>query len=207
MTTILKTLPTGQNVGIAFSGGLDTSCAIAWMRDQGAIPYAYTADLAQPDEPDVASVPDRATVYGAEAARVALPEAARPRSVGMLALPDLTLAPETAALCRSIADTYAELPVERVWGEWDKWATKAAKPSRGLAVLVGSLAALTAGAQEAAPAAATTVQVDNPYGLEALWAGGDFVVHFTLGIMVLMSIAAWKGFLQAVCRARCTWRQ
>ncbi|WP_233256668.1 polynucleotide adenylyltransferase [Opitutus sp. ER46] len=48
---------------------------------------------------------------------------------------DLTLAPETAALCRSIAGTYAELPVERVWGEWDKWATKAAKPSRGLAVL------------------------------------------------------------------------
>ena len=48
---------------------------------------------------------------------------------------DLTLAPETAALCRSIADTYAELPVERVWGEWDKWATKSVKPSRGLAVL------------------------------------------------------------------------
>jgi tRNA nucleotidyltransferase (CCA-adding enzyme) len=48
---------------------------------------------------------------------------------------DLTLAPETAALCRSISDSYRELPVERVWGEWDKWATKSAKPSRGLAVL------------------------------------------------------------------------
>lgn len=48
---------------------------------------------------------------------------------------DLTLAPETAALCRSISDTYRELPVERVWGEWDKWATKAQKPSRGLTVL------------------------------------------------------------------------
>lgn len=48
---------------------------------------------------------------------------------------DFTLAPETAALCRTIADSYAELPVERVWGEWDKWATKATKPSRGLAVL------------------------------------------------------------------------
>ena len=48
---------------------------------------------------------------------------------------DFTLAPETAALCRSISDTYAELPVERIWGEWDKWAVKAAKPSRGLLVL------------------------------------------------------------------------
>src|SRR5476651_920543 len=48
---------------------------------------------------------------------------------------DFTLAPETAALCRSIADTFPQLPVERVWGEWDKWATKSAKPSRGLAVL------------------------------------------------------------------------
>ena len=48
---------------------------------------------------------------------------------------DFTLAPETAALCRSIADTFSELPVERVWGEWDKWATKSLKPSRGLAVL------------------------------------------------------------------------
>ena len=48
---------------------------------------------------------------------------------------DLTLAPETAALCRAMVNTYAELPVERVWGEWDKWATQAARPSRGLAVL------------------------------------------------------------------------
>lgn len=51
---------------------------------------------------------------------------------------DFTLAPETAALCRSIVDTFAELPVERVWGEWDKWATKAVKPSRGLEVLVAT---------------------------------------------------------------------
>ncbi|MSU49435.1 MAG: HD domain-containing protein [Opitutus sp.] len=48
---------------------------------------------------------------------------------------DFTLAPETAALCRTIAPTFAELPVERVWGEWEKWATKAARPSRGLTVL------------------------------------------------------------------------
>src|SRR5476651_2605496 len=57
------------------------------------------------------------------------------RAMQLAARFDLTLAPETAVLCRSIADTFAELPVERVWGEWDKWATKAAKPSRGLAVL------------------------------------------------------------------------
>ena len=48
---------------------------------------------------------------------------------------DLTLAPETAALCRSIAGSYRELPVERVWGEWEKWAVKAMRPSRGLQVL------------------------------------------------------------------------
>jgi argininosuccinate synthase len=56
----------GERVGIAFSGGLDTSCAIAWMRENGAIPYAFTADLGQPDEPDVAAVPDKARRYGAE---------------------------------------------------------------------------------------------------------------------------------------------
>lgn len=52
MTTILPNLPTGQKVGIAFSGGLDTSAALLWMRNNGAIPYAYTANLGQPDESD-----------------------------------------------------------------------------------------------------------------------------------------------------------
>jgi argininosuccinate synthase len=63
---ILGSLPVGEKVGIAFSGGLDTSCAIAWMREHGAIPYAFTADLRQPDEPDVAAIPDKARVFGAE---------------------------------------------------------------------------------------------------------------------------------------------
>ncbi len=63
---ILATLPIGENVGIAFSGGLDTCCALAWMRENGAVPYAFTADLGQPDEPDVASIPERALRYGAE---------------------------------------------------------------------------------------------------------------------------------------------
>jgi len=63
---ILATLPVGEKVGIAFSGGLDTSCAIAWMREHGAIPYAFTADLGQPDEPDVDAIPAQAKLYGAE---------------------------------------------------------------------------------------------------------------------------------------------
>jgi argininosuccinate synthase len=63
---ILGTLPVGENVGIAFSGGLDTCCALAWMREKGAIPYAFTADLGQYDEPDIGAVPDRARTYGAE---------------------------------------------------------------------------------------------------------------------------------------------
>ncbi len=67
---VLMSLPVGERVGIAFSGGLDTSAAVAWMRELGAIPYAYTADLGQYDEPDLASVPDRARVYGAEEARL-----------------------------------------------------------------------------------------------------------------------------------------
>ncbi len=66
---VLMSLPKGERVGIAFSGGLDTSAAGAWMRDRGAIPFTYTADLGQYDEPDLAGVPDRALVYGAEAAR------------------------------------------------------------------------------------------------------------------------------------------
>ena len=53
-------LPQGERVGIAFSGGLDTSAAVAWMRERGAIPYTYTANLCQPDEPDLESVPVRA---------------------------------------------------------------------------------------------------------------------------------------------------
>jgi argininosuccinate synthase len=63
---ILGSLPVGERVGIAFSGGLDTSCAIAWMRENGAIPYAFTADLGQPDEPNVGAIPDQAKLYGAE---------------------------------------------------------------------------------------------------------------------------------------------
>ena len=63
-------LPVGERVGIAFSGGLDTSAAVAWMREHGAIPYTYTADIGQYDEPDLAGVPDRARVYGAEQARL-----------------------------------------------------------------------------------------------------------------------------------------
>jgi len=68
--TVLATLPIGQRVGIAFSGGLDTSVAVAWMRAKGAIPCAYTADLGQYDESDIASIPDRAKSYGAEIARL-----------------------------------------------------------------------------------------------------------------------------------------
>ncbi len=67
---VLASLPVGQRVGIAFSGGLDTSVAVAWMRAKGAIPFTYTADLGQYDEPDIASVPDRAKAYGAEGARL-----------------------------------------------------------------------------------------------------------------------------------------
>jgi len=63
---ILGSLPVGERVGIAFSGGLDTCCAIAWMRERGAIPYAFTADLGQYDEPDIEAVPARALHYGAE---------------------------------------------------------------------------------------------------------------------------------------------
>jgi argininosuccinate synthase len=70
MTKVLASLPVGERVGIAFSGGLDTSVAVAWMREKGAVPYTYTADLGQYDEPDVASVPGRAAAYGAEGARL-----------------------------------------------------------------------------------------------------------------------------------------
>jgi argininosuccinate synthase len=67
---ILQSLPSGERVGIAFSGGLDTSAALHWMRSKGAIPYAYTANLGQPDEPDYDDIPRRALQYGAERARL-----------------------------------------------------------------------------------------------------------------------------------------
>ena len=70
MGHILQSLPSGQKVGIAFSGGLDTSAALHWMRHHGAIPYAYTANLGQPDEPDYDDIPRRALQYGAERARL-----------------------------------------------------------------------------------------------------------------------------------------
>lgn len=70
MSKVLTSLPVGERVGIAFSGGLDTSVAVAWMRDKGAIPYTYTGDLGQYDEPDIDAVPDRALEYGAEASRL-----------------------------------------------------------------------------------------------------------------------------------------
>ena len=70
MATILQHLPVGRKVGIAFSGGLDTSAALLWMRQKGAVPYAYTANLGQPDEPDYDDIPKRALAYGAERARL-----------------------------------------------------------------------------------------------------------------------------------------
>ena len=70
MAKILSKLPTGEKVGIAFSGGLDTSAAVHWMRANGAIPYAYTANLGQPDESDYDAIPRKALGYGAEKARL-----------------------------------------------------------------------------------------------------------------------------------------
>ncbi|HET6168512.1 MAG TPA: argininosuccinate synthase [Marmoricola sp.] len=70
MSKVLTSLPVGERVGIAFSGGLDTSVAVAWMREKGAVPCTYTADIGQYDEPDIASVPGRATAYGAEVSRL-----------------------------------------------------------------------------------------------------------------------------------------
>ena len=68
--TILEHIPAGQKVGIAFSGGLDTSAALLWMRQKGAVPYAYTANLGQPDEADYDEIPRKAMAYGAEKARL-----------------------------------------------------------------------------------------------------------------------------------------
>jgi argininosuccinate synthase len=70
MAHILQQVPKGERVGIAFSGGLDTSAALHWMRGKGAIPYAYTANLGQPDEPDYDDIPRKAMQYGAEKARL-----------------------------------------------------------------------------------------------------------------------------------------
>ncbi len=69
MSKVLTSLPAGERVGIAFSGGLDTSVAVAWMRERGAIPCTYTADIGQYDEPDIEGVPGRAVQYGAEISR------------------------------------------------------------------------------------------------------------------------------------------
>jgi len=70
MSTILQSLPVGDKVGIAFSGGLDTSAALLWMRQKGAVPYAYTANLGQPDETDYDSIPRKAIEYGAAGAKL-----------------------------------------------------------------------------------------------------------------------------------------
>ena len=70
MANILQNLPVGEKVGIAFSGGLDTSAALHWMRAKGAVPYAYTANLGQPDETDYDEIPRKALAYGAEKARL-----------------------------------------------------------------------------------------------------------------------------------------
>ena len=70
MSVILESLPIGKKVGIAFSGGLDTSAALHWMKQKGAIPYAYTANLGQPDEADYNEIPRSALAYGAEKARL-----------------------------------------------------------------------------------------------------------------------------------------
>jgi argininosuccinate synthase len=70
VSKVSTTLPVGERVGIAFSGGLDTSVAVAWMREKGAVPCTYTADLGQYDESDIAGVPGRALEYGAEISRL-----------------------------------------------------------------------------------------------------------------------------------------
>ena len=70
VSKVLTSLPAGERVGIAFSGGLDTSVAVAWMREKGAVPCTYTADIGQYDEPEIETVPGRAGTYGAEIARL-----------------------------------------------------------------------------------------------------------------------------------------
>ena len=91
MSKVLTSLPVGERVGIAFSGGLDTSVAVAWMRDKGAVPCTYTADIGQYDEPDISGVPSRALQYGAELARAVdcrdLARRGGPRRPGLRRLP------------------------------------------------------------------------------------------------------------------------
>ncbi|MFT4109534.1 argininosuccinate synthase [Propionicimonas sp.] len=70
MPKVLTELPVGERIGLAFSGGLDTSVAVAWMREKGAVPCTYTGNLGQYDEPDIDSVPGRALEYGAELSRM-----------------------------------------------------------------------------------------------------------------------------------------
>ncbi|GAA4074270.1 hypothetical protein GCM10023065_31330 [Microbacterium laevaniformans] len=70
MSKVLQSLPVGERVGIAFSGGLDTSVAVAWDARQGAVPYTYTGDLGQYDEDDIDAIPGRALQYGAEKSRL-----------------------------------------------------------------------------------------------------------------------------------------
>lgn len=70
MSKVLSALPVGEKVGIAFSGGLDTSVAVAWMKKNGAKPYAYTADLGQYDEPNIQEIPKRASEYGAQSSKL-----------------------------------------------------------------------------------------------------------------------------------------
>ena len=70
MSKVIRSLPIGERVGIAFSGGLDTCAAITWMRERGAIPYAYTANLGQPDETNYDDISQRALAHGAEKARL-----------------------------------------------------------------------------------------------------------------------------------------
>src|SRR6266702_4021046 len=86
MSKVLCSLPVGERVGIAFSGGLDTSVAVAWMREKGAVPCAYTADIGQYDEPDIGSVPGRARLrrvpHQVRGAYVLQHHPARPRRDG-----------------------------------------------------------------------------------------------------------------------------
>ena len=99
MPNILQSVPVGQKVGIAFSGGLDTSAALHWMRGKGAVPYAYTANLGQPDEPDYEEIPRRALQYGAEKARLVDCSAARstsPRPASRTSTPHRSAAPSPA---------------------------------------------------------------------------------------------------------------
>ena len=80
MTAILQSLPIGEKVGIAFSGGLDTSVALHWMRAKGAIPFAYTANLGQPDEPDYDEIPRKALLYSAPCVNRAVSNRSCPNS-------------------------------------------------------------------------------------------------------------------------------